>query len=240
LRALAGSDRIAIEQYKDFFSGRPFRRSLLVRSGSRTAGSPNPTELAQLHMTSRLEPMTADNGEALSGYKDARGRAITTKDLQVEHALARLADAYPSSVPLAELCIPGPTTPVRDALFTLLAAGQANISTVPLRTGRASVDCPCMWKLAQIEAEARQPWVTNLHHEPIALNDVAKALSPSLDGTRDRRSLASVLAGAARQGTVRLPPLQADGRETRDLDDLASRWLESTLLQLQRDALLAP
>jgi SAM-dependent methyltransferase len=57
LERIAGSDRNGAEQRLDLFSGRPFRRSLLVKAETaRSLGAPKPERLKGLYVTSRLIP----------------------------------------------------------------------------------------------------------------------------------------------------------------------------------------
>jgi SAM-dependent methyltransferase/methyltransferase-like protein len=252
LRAVAGTNWLALEQCKDFFSGRPFRRSILTRTGHAPGAATKPTSdrLRTLHVTSRLQTDPAQTTVQASVYKDARGRAVTAKDPAVRNALANLAKAYPASVPVLELLEASAAgseglndakfgARVCNALFTLIAAGQAGVSAVPQKTGLAMAERPCVWSVARIEAASGQRWVTNLHHDPIALHPVAASLLPHVDGTNDRRKLQSVLANAIQSGAISVPALQDGGLESAGLEALTARQVDQTLNYLAMNALLA-
>jgi methyltransferase-like protein/ubiquinone/menaquinone biosynthesis C-methylase UbiE len=244
IAAQAGTDPLAEEQYKDFVSGRPFRRSVLINdTNSHTAGqsgtAPDPTRLSSLHVTSRLtqEPSVLE-GRFI--FRDARGRAITTKDSVVRDALVRLADAYPSSLRVAELM--GKNGPhagdagerLCNALFALIMAHQAAVSTEPSRVGGAEDRNPKVSALTRLEAAARQPWLTSLTHEPIPAGGIHRDLLAQLDGRRDRSALRAQLLDWLRQGTLTSEAI----KDAESLEVGAEQYLTRALKHLEINALL--
>jgi SAM-dependent methyltransferase len=179
IRALAGSSPLAFEQYADFFTGRTFRRSVLIREQQAAAvrRERDAQRLRGLHFASD------------------RGGAIRAKDPAARRALALLAERYPATLTFEELAAPGTEERVSKVLFGILATGEATASALPLRTGRASAERPRAWSLARSEAAAGQRWVTSLRHSPTPLQPDAAFLLPHLDGTKDRRHLSSLLSG---------------------------------------------
>jgi trans-aconitate methyltransferase len=188
LRETAAGDPIALQQHTDFFSGRPFRRSLLVRAGrSAPATQVTPERMSGLHVAADVTPV-ARKGERLS-FKDGRGRTIAPKHADAVRMLKKLADAYPATLPLEELAPPAKQQAARRALFTMLTRDQLSISTEALSLGRAADARPCVWRLARLEAAAGQPWATGLHHLPVKLPPSLAALVTLMDGSRDRAAL---------------------------------------------------
>jgi len=184
-------------------------------------------------------------------FRDPRGRAITTKDSAVRGALARLADAYPSSVKTEELIKSDPEPALgrnsdsRDrvckALFALVTAHQATASTLPTRAGRADANTPKVWPLARLEAAARQPWLTSLGHAPISARNIDRDLIAHLDGNLDRPALRAHVVQLLREGRLGRSDSSPDqAHNSAPLGTAAERYLERALGQLALSALLEP
>ncbi len=250
LRVCAGSDPLAIEQYADYFTGRTLRSSLLAKAGSAINRTRDYGRLRSLHIASNLRPETDSTGA--TAYKDTRGRAIRSKNPAVQRALARLASAYPQSLTLEQLAAPqvGPEVSNKDeaaahickALSLLVAAGQVDISTEPMRSGCASDPRPCVWAVARAEATTGQPWLTNMAHIPVLLKPAMKVLLAHLDGTSDRTRLAEVFTHALRKGEVEVPELAGDPAQTPSeaIKMLAADYVERVIGYLADNALLEP
>jgi len=199
VRELAGDSALAVQQYTDFFTGRPFRRSLLVPSAA--APKPmlalDPARARHLHFSAdlqrRAEPSKA--GEAV--YLDHRGRPIRPKGPIASAIVEGLARAYPGTRTLDELFHGTKLSDEAKALqilTLLLISEQATASTVPLRVGRGDDACPRAWHLARLEAAARQPLVTGQHHAPVRLTAPLVQLMPHLTGENDRAALMRLAA----------------------------------------------
>jgi len=252
LKAQAGADRLAEEQYKDFVSGRPFRRSVLTKisngDGRLQADLlPDPNRLFALYVASRLtQDPSAREGQFR--FRDAEGRAITTEDSVVHQALARLGAAYPSHVQVEELIRSNPVQRalppdvVRErvcrALFALVMAQQATLSTFPTPSGRAEDRHPKVWPLARLEASARQPWLTSLTLEPIPASTVDADLIAQLDGSLDRPALQVLLAQWLRQGKLGQSIDTPNNKDS--IENAARQYLAGALRHLAQNALLAP
>ena len=255
LRAISSPDLLALEQNKDFVTGRPFRRSLLTRTelDGGAPRTPKADRLRSLHIACQLTLDATRSDRHVSIYKDARGRSITARDPVVRRALARLAESYPSTLTLNQLAQSDARTDqiderevtfrICEALFLLVAADQAKISSLPLRAGRSSDDRPKAWSVARVEATAKQPWVTSLRHEALPLDTVARYLIGHLDGANDRQRLTALLADALRSGVVQIPDCKVDdfaGPDHDSVEAIAAQHVEQTLSFLARNALLAP
>ena len=246
LRAEAGADRLAEEQYKDFVSGRPFRRSVLTKRSDGVDLLPDPNRLSALYVSSRLtqDPSTPERVR----FRDGEGRTVTTEDGAVHQALAKLAAAYPAHVRVEELFSPDPPQAalpqgvVRErvcrALFALVMAQQATLATVATPTGRAQDRHPKVWPLARLEASSRQPWLTSLNHAPIPASTVDADLVVRLDGSLDHPALQALLVQWLRQG--KLEPSPDTSTDTDGIEKAAHRYLARALEQLAQNALLEP
>jgi methyltransferase-like protein len=82
--------------------------------------------------------------------------------------------------------------------------------------------------------------VTNLRHERVQLGALDHELLRHLDGTRDRKSLAPLLAGALASGQLTIRNESGPLPETEQTADLISEILECSLASLGRQALLLP
>jgi methyltransferase-like protein/SAM-dependent methyltransferase len=251
IKFLAGSNRIAMEQYIDFFTGRPFRRSILVKSRSCIAENRTPTAdlLRPFHFAGEIRFDSDRSNDQVSTYKDNRGRTIRAADPAVRHALAQLAKHYPSTLALEQLTPSSrrngdsqADAPVCKALFRLIAAGQATVSSLPLRVGGCTNECPRAWPLARVEAAAGQPWVTSLRHSAIPLDRALAFLLVHLDGNHDRRMLSAKLLDALRRGDFGGTELQSDQEKIKGgpLELIIEQYIERKFDFCASQALLAP
>lgn len=232
LAGMAGPDRRMREQYFDFFQGRQFRQSLLVRKSQSAAGQPtvDHRRLAALHFSSQLRLEAGTPGAALT-LREPKGKSITTNDPMAARALDSLGAAFPETRSLPQLmnglAINGAaeSAEVRDrilaSLVRLIVAGLVDMSSLPVTTGRAAAARPVAWRVARQDQLASQPWVTSLRHMPVRLDAATSALLPLLDGSNDRAAL------------------RAHARDQKSEADIAGE-IEKALQNLERMALLEP
>ena len=242
LERLARTDRNEAEQRLDLFSGRPFRRSLLVKtSTARSLSAPKPERLTGLYLTSRLVPDPARTKDRTIAFVDGRGRSIATQTPCVGRALMQLATAYPATAPVDTLTGAGPdSTRIAKVLLRLLSEGRASVSTLPLAAGGATEVRPRAWVLARAEAAMGQPFVTSMRHVAVELPRIAAGVTARLDGTNDRNALAQWLARALAAGTVHLPDQEAPLPGGEALVAVARSHVEETLRHLAVGAVLLP
>jgi SAM-dependent methyltransferase len=208
IRAIAGNDVTALQAYTDMFSGRTFRRSVLVKAKPASGRQiPGPERLQGLYFAGALTPDPKRSSAGVSAFTDHRGRSVTANNPAVGRALTHLAARYPATASVSELV--GSDDPqgenatrVAETLFKLVASGQAVAASLPLRCGTAAGPRPRVWPLARAEAASGQPWVTSLRHTAVLLNPVLRVLLPHLDGEHDRVQLAARLAAAQAAGTI--------------------------------------
>jgi len=131
---------------------------------------------------------------------------------------------------------------VCKTLFGLVVAGQATASALPLKADGRAAERPRAWQVARVEAQAKQPWITSLHHVAVPLDPVAAVLLPYLDGNNDRQTLKVRLTEALRRGEVRVPELPSEPgqREHVQFETVVAQYIERTLSRLARHALLEP
>lgn len=251
------ADAVAAEQHIDFLTGRPFRCSVLIRR--QPEGDPRPPSadrLRTLHLASPLSfdiVQTCKDGGAdrLDIFRNDRARGITNWDPAIHQALIRLAAAYPATLTLDELTASvgcdsaaraGIEARLCDALFSMVMAGQASVSVLPLRLGLATQMLPRAWVVARMEAASGQPWITSLRHVGVPVYPILKILLPYLDGTHARSALQARLTGALQSGAVQLPeqPAQNPPQLPQTSGSVVEHHVERALCYLARHALLEP
>jgi hypothetical protein len=220
IRATAGDDPVAVEQYTDIFSGRTFRRSLFTHAGSR-AQALSPQRLTPLHMTASGRTAAAD------APADGSGAAVQ----------AMLAMSYPGTVAVADLVAESGGT-VLPVLYEMLARGRASVATVPVTLGQDDQARPRLWNVARADAASGQPWITNLVHAPVLLNPLLRVLAPLMDGATTRDQLAGALEAALHSGVIsdaELPRIENGGTTNRIISAV-----DRLIAHCARNALLVP
>jgi methyltransferase-like protein len=246
LRSLSRNKLAAMEQYIDFLTGRTFRQSLLVRASQAASieRSLSADRLAGLHVHAKLE---LAGGDAPFVVRDPGGRTLTTHSPVVRDGLVYLGAQHPRSLTLAEIAeagVPGRTLndadafAVRDAVFKLVVAGMAEITAMPVTPAMNVAAMPSAMGLARADAAAGRTWTTNVRHESVALDVVARAVLPLLDGTHDRAALQRALEGQVHDGLI---VFQRDGQTVTGSEAIsrsAGEHVDIVLDRLARAAVL--
>ena len=209
IRAMAHDDPLLLQQYLDFFSGRPFRRTLLVRSdrAPRAPSAIEPAKLRGLHFAANLRPDASKSSEGRFAFVDPKGGVVAATDAAMAGMLLRLAQAYPSTLRFDE--VTGSTSDAAleeralNLLLGMLGREQAIAYALPLHVGRSDADRPTVWPQARIEAAAHQPWVTGQHHASITTPPAIAFLAAKMDGSRTREALCAELSAAIERGELR-------------------------------------
>jgi SAM-dependent methyltransferase len=183
-----GEDVLAREQYLDFFKGRMFRQTLLCHAGVERI-EPAPAIVRGMLAATPARPA----GELAPGrveFRGPRGGSLTTDHELVKRALVRLGEAWPRTVPVADLI---DSEDGAEALCeTLLRAYAANFvqlhvwapECAPAPSARPGARAP-----PRLQA-ADGTRVTNLRHAGVEVPDaLGRRLITLLDGTRDRSAL---------------------------------------------------
>lgn len=254
IRSIAGTSGASVEQYIDFFSGRPFRRSLLIKIDQDSAidRSLSPQRLRSLHFAGRLHADSAASTEAASVFTDGH-LTMTTNDPVVRRAMETLAAASPGACTLDELLgvsrsedsanppPGGPSIEARllSALFKAVSAGHVTLSSLPLYVGRAGARRPAVFKVARLQAASGQEWASSLGHRAVALHPAMRLLLPLLDGAQDRSALRDRLVDALRNRELAIEQL-SDGAlaDPGRLEAAATAMLDHMLRYLEQNALL--
>jgi methyltransferase-like protein/SAM-dependent methyltransferase len=253
IRSIAGNSGVFIEQYIDFFTGRPFRRSLLIKSAqaSKIERKLSPQRLRSLQFASQLRLDSAASKMATSVFTHEQ-RSMTTNDPIVRRAMELLASAYPATCSLEELVggvgmsdtsSPSPIaieTRLLDALFKAAITLHVSVSALPLKVGRAAAARPAVCKVARLQATNGQSWASSLQHRAVALHPAMCLLVPLMDGTRDRSALHDRLTDALRNRQITAEQLSNDTVLAKPavVETVAATMLDHMLRYLEKNALL--
>ena len=233
------ADRLAAEQHMDFVTGRPFRRSVLVRrpAGCPERAVPRPSCLRTLHFCAG--PTVLD---------DKLGRPAATSNPVLDEALRRLVAAHPATLSF-EALMPGGLADhdeaearLLDALLLRVMRGQVGIASIPLHVGSATDSHPRVSALARLEAQVGQPWISSRSHVGIPVSPAVRAMLPFLDGRHDQDALRARLDAASTDGAGALPGSKAGspGSPQCRQPAVAEGQLRSVLRYLAQHGVLEP
>ena len=213
IRVMSGNNLIPLEQYMDFFKGRTFRQTLLVKAARSAAIKRQlvPEGVRDLHVSGRMT--LTDKGDGTLVFSSPTGASLATRHAGVHHAMQRLSDVFPATRTVADLVAEGRVADRRavadldrailDAVFKMIMVGLLDVSTVPLRT-KAAGSRPRAWQLSRLDALRGSSWTTSPAHNIVQLDAVCSALLPFLDGTHDRDALQGKLLTFVQEGRIRL------------------------------------
>jgi 2-polyprenyl-3-methyl-5-hydroxy-6-metoxy-1,4-benzoquinol methylase len=246
IRGRANGDPIEVEQYLDLLTGRTFRQTVLVSSDRLAmARRPvSPESIAPLHFLTE-----AGIGMEWDGTRhtvtDAAGRLFHTDSRAAAEGVARMIARFPSSSSLDECAeaITGDDTgggraALLDALHRMVLAGMAILSSEPVHAGRGDDAKPRAIALARADAADGAPSTTNLRHEPVVLQAVARALLSGMDGGRDHAGLARLLEEVALAGRLAFTRNGAPVTGADAIRDMAAKRVAALLPGLANAGLL--
>ena len=214
IRTMSANQLVPMEQYIDFFIGRQFRQTLLVRRDREPAIKRTlmPERAAGLPVHGPLEAMPDPSAEGRWTFRTPKGRTVTTTSPVVARALQQFAAAAPETRTAEELgaelrrlgvtVTAADEAAILDTLFKMIVAGLVKPSALAVRLGRADAARPVASPLARADAAAGRSPTANLKHETTAIDAVNLVLLPYLDGNNDRAALTRQLVRAALEKRV--------------------------------------
>jgi SAM-dependent methyltransferase/methyltransferase-like protein len=256
IRTMSANTLVPMEQYIDFFMGRQFRQTLMVRKDQEARINRNlePERCRGLAVHGRLEFAPDQSSDGKTVFQTPDGKTVTTINPAVRSALERLAAAFPETRTAEELIAeveglgaglaPADAQAIVHTVFNMIVAGLVQPCSIPLRIGRHDRTPLVAFALARIGAAAGRQKTANLKHEPVAIDPVAAELLPHIDGNNSRLKLRKLLARAIEQGRITISddksklPLFGDALE-RAIDehvDLALQRLAVTSLLVPASA----
>jgi methyltransferase-like protein/SAM-dependent methyltransferase len=253
---LLATDQIATEQYMDFLRNRAFRETLLVHWRNTPNWQVRPERIERLHVASGALP--AEEGpvdvrsDAPVKFRSPSGLVLSTTRPLLKGAILALANAWPGTLPFAELltrtraaaALTDPATAEADTrtlaaalVDSYLGSDMIELHGAPIVVANQVSEKPLALASARLRAEQGRP-VANRRHELVPLNDLESYLLTLLDGTRDRAALVDGCAAAVGAGRLRL---DRDGQEVSDEADVRSTLagiIDRPLTALAKQALL--
>lgn len=241
------------EQYMDFLRNRMFRRTLLVHKDVQLARNIPVTRVRSFHMavTSKLEvPNPQLDEQAPAEFKSPRGTATVKLPIS-KAALVHLNQVYPRSLSFDELFeaarnLAGPKeldAAQRDALMrdlsndltTIFAGGLLQAWIVPPRFAHTVSERPIASPLARLQSSTSGR-VTNLRHEPVALEGFSRHVIARLDGKNERAALVHSIQQAMTTGELEVK--HKDQKVATIDEKTLHRILDGTLQTLVHHALI--
>jgi len=253
VRTMSASQLVPLEQYIDFFAGRTFRQTLLVRKeqAAMILRQLEPKPARTLHFSCKLQFDAEASEEGKFQYRTPQGRTVTTASSAMRRVLKELAAAYPDTRTFTELLQSAATPDVSidekeeaailDTLFQMIVAGIIRPSIVPIRTGKSTAQQLVAWAIARMDAAAGQAETANLRHETVTLDVVNRALLPYVDGAHSRATLRRKLLEAVQSKRIDMKD-EKTGTPLVDgaLDAAVAEHVDLALARLAEAALLQP
>jgi hypothetical protein len=248
----AGDSASPIEQSIDILTGRARRRSLLVHAArspmiARTVDRGRLEGLHFLGDLRRSDETAPPDGWTFVG---AGGRRLSISNPAARRAFEALMARAPASLSFAELLAAGAPprgglgaddrAAVVEAAWRAVLAGviEARAAPVSAASGVATHPVAAPWRRS--DAAAGEATIANSRHESIALDDVALALLPLLDGMHDHAALADALIARAAAGELRLSRNGLAASDPQAVRGCAQDHVARALDRLRACALLSP
>ncbi len=176
------------EQYIDFLRLRRFRQTLLCREEVALDRNLDSARMDRFLFSAPARPVGENQME---GYHGAR---ITVTHEAARRVATALGDAYPAPVAFAKLLsYAGERAALESILYGLTIGSFAEIHVHEYPCRKTVTAKPLASRLARYQASLL-PYVTNLCHEAMQLDENGRTLLKLLDGTRDHAAIALELA----------------------------------------------
>lgn len=217
--------RIRAEQYLDVLCYRQLRATLVCRAGATIRERADDRALFEAgYLAARLEPRAEEPllgpGKPLA-FATARGAVLESDRPLLKAALLTLAEEWPRGLSLRELLSAAMKQLEMRSLSDARSVNEGEITATTLDLAallrRRQIEL-CAWRpcveeevppaprlhaVTLLEAE-RSSQVTHAWHEPIELDDVARAVFRLLDGSRDYAALRAAVLRRIDGGALHL------------------------------------
>lgn len=246
--------QLETEQYMDFLTLRPFRRSLLVRAQVEPDLDIDLGRLLRFHLYADLEPEGPPVLDRVlpQTYRMAGGAAFTLEHPLTKALLGRLSGVYPSALPLPELLedarglvtqaggkrLAQQTPACLCELFSLFGSGGLGLCLRPSGWPTRVSERPCATRLARAQALWGEGHAATARHRVLALDHLSAHLLGLLDGTRDRPALIEALARRIAEQPELAPSLSSPSRDPRQQRQALAENLDRLLRVYARNGLL--
>lgn len=249
-------DTTDMEQYLDYLNFRTFRRTLLCRDEIEVNRMIRPEVIFDLQMSSRARPIAKKEEIApgnVSQFKGHDGAVFSTDHSLTVAAFGHLAQIYPAAAPFREIVRRAVQAhPIESdeslAEHTLLVAANFlraygySESLVeffvhpPRLTAQISAN-PQASLIARWQADHMRK-VTNMRHERVELDDMARSLLRYLDGRTDRKQLLAIMNRDYEDGRFVMPTDESENKSTAKVRNMMVDEVDSRLRFFAKASLL--
>lgn len=242
------------EQYMDFLTLRPFRRSLLVRAEAASSLEIDLGHLLGFGLYGDLEPAETAVLDRLlpQTYRSPGGGGFTLEHPLTKALVGGLVTVYPQALPLPNLLLEaqrqvgqagaeplaGETGACLSELFNLFCSGGLGLCRRRAAWPGVVSGRPCATRLARAQAAAGEGHAATVRHRVLALDPVSAHLLTLLDGTRDRAALIESLRRKVELEAGLAPVLGVLSGDPRGLDAAVADNLDRLLRLFARNGLL--
>jgi SAM-dependent methyltransferase len=240
-------DQVEQEQYMDFLTLRPFRRTLLVRQAVEPELEIDLDQFAEFRVFADLSPSQTPDLAAprAQTYLSPGGTRFELEQPLTKALLARLAEAYPNALVLSALLeelASGQSAAEREAclgeVFNLYACGGLGLTLREAVWPNQPSQRPCATALARAQAAAGEGHAASARHRAVDLDPLSAALLARLDGRRDRAELTAELTALIESTPGLAAALRRQASEGQTLAQLIADNLERLLHLFARHGLL--
>jgi methyltransferase-like protein/trans-aconitate methyltransferase len=245
------NDRIRAEQYKDFLTGRTFRRTLLCHEELEPLAHPRAEAVQQLYLRSRALPVPPapedlERVPDVQSFRTPVPVTLTTNNPLVLGLLHTLSDVTPSVLSFSDV-----HQRVTDRLHELPDGEARTLADDPLALARAALECapnalvelralpskiiarpgsrPKASGLARWQAIHTQE-VTSPGHWMVELSGMEQFLIRFLDGSNDRRQLLRMTEQALTSGDLTVATRPSSEQIAGAMDDALANLARSGLI----------
>ena len=236
----ARGDQVLLEQMADFLKNRTFRQTLMVRTdcADRIFRRLDPVRLSHLHIAGSFEPVD----QAGQQWITPDAAKVTTVLEFKRNLIAKLRAAWPATVAVTELVEGLDADEVAQALgfiSSLITAAAVRFRCEPVHGG--VVDAypeahPALRRLAELDDAPIG--LCNEWHRVVTPGPAERFMLPRLDGRTSHADLAEALAGAFRDGTLRMTDNQTIVADAAELHAAATRMTQHVLKWAAQASLL--
>lgn len=189
------------QELMDMLLHRTFRQTLICRRAAPVDRAWQSGRLRDSHVVGEWKLENSAVGANARTYRTTRGLILQEARPFMIAVMDRLNNAYPESIPMADLCRSDPTwsadseARVEAAVLRLYSFDAVDIHALPTGARRAISDRPVVCPYIRYQAKHGLQ-VANLFHNSCKLEEPDRALLPLLDGTRAIEELTSMMNNA--------------------------------------------
>ena len=243
-------DRIALEQYLDFFQQRTFRRSILCHQGLAVEDPPSVRNLERLRFTASIGPSAETEKIDLSpkvavSFRGA-DRSMTTDHPAAKAAALVIWERWPQRLTYDELSRavndrisewPDAAVELPEILLKMAIGGLVGIKASPARFQATVSERPTASPVARMQA-THQPIITNLQHQSVKLEEIDLSVLRLLDGSRSREEIVRDLIQQVLEGSVSIQTDSGKLEEPEQIRQHVRATVPESLTRLANSAML--